>query len=537
MGSIDTSTQASALKVASNVFGALEVVSSREDPDTGETVLYDVLSMGTRFGKDEIKASVSVSIEPTVITAVSRRRRATYPFVASLSVNPPDITVGTDDLVVATAAVYVQGASDQGMMNNYALYVSGTESTSRFDGSLQVNGGFLVEDMNVRGAILGAMENGGNLTLQPGIGADGHEEKISLRDETGSEVLKVSRSGALFSSEVAIDSALSVVGRLAVSGPTVLHGDIQVIGADCTLTGSLDVTGSSTLFALNVPSSTPGSPAAMAASPIRTVFTVPVIVDAALTVNSVAAEQLVVSDWLHVEGGSVQVDANVTITRPIRMDDDVTIGDFLRVSGGYVNISAPLALDRPAGTTALDVRSGDTLLRGGLTVLGSATIGGLIAPMSIHSAATDSVLLSVTESTTTIMQPLDVSGPATMQTISIDPADAQGGALLVSNSATQTSGNLVEIAGTVGQAAMFVSAGDVQLAADLSVGGDTTLQRVSFYNDITALRTTTLRDLSVDPGSSLGGAVTIANSEVQTSGDLFRIAGSTGQVRCPFCSR
>eukprot|EP01052_Picozoa_sp_SAG31_P067912 SAG31_NODE_26718_length_437_cov_1.671598_1_plen_97_part_10 len=83
-------------------------------------------------------------------------------------------------------------------------------------------------------------------------------------------------------------------GQLSVHAPTILQGELRVIGADCLLTGSLEVTGSSTLLAMNIPSST-GSPA-IQASATRAVFTVPMIVDEEMTVNSVITKGMIASN-------------------------------------------------------------------------------------------------------------------------------------------------------------------------------------------------------------------------------------------------
>ena len=116
-----------------------------------------------------------------------------------------------------------------------------------------------------------------------------------------------------------------------------------------------------------------------------------------------------------------------------------------------------------------------------------------------------------------------------MASVVLNPADATGNGLSISNSVPQTSGDLVSVQASVGQSALHVKAGNVNFAADLAVGGDTSLQRAAFVKDVHAMASTALRDLTVDPAAANGGGVLVANSETQLGGDLVRVAGETGQ--------
>ena len=94
-------------------------------------------------------------------------------------------------------------------------------------------------------------------------------------------------------------------------------------------------------------------------------------------------------------------------------------------------------------------------------------------------------------------------------------ACGDGGALRLANAETQASGSLVHLAGTTGQAALVVAAGDVEVAEGLSVGGALS---------VAALAPTEI----VAPGTA-GGALTLRSAGAQSSGDLCVLEGSAGQ--------
>jgi hypothetical protein len=80
--------------------------------------------------------------------------------------------------------------------------------------------------------------------------------------------------------------------------------------------------------------------------------------------------------------------------------------------------------------------------------------------------------------------------------MTLDPNVAAGAALTISNTATQTSGQLAKITGVAGQTALNVAAGSTVL----------------------------------DPNSAAGGGLVVQNTAGQTSGELAKITGSSGQT-------
>lgn len=90
-----------------------------------------------------------------------------------------------------------------------------------------------------------------------------------------------------------------------------------------------------------------------------------------------------------------------------------------------------------------------------------------------------------------------------------------GGALQLQNAETQTSGSLVHLRGTAGQAALEIVAGNVNVAENLIIGG--------------TLSVATLAPTEIAAVGSSGGALILRNDAVQTGGDLFSIEGTAGQ--------
>merc|ERR1712178_634803 len=100
-----------------------------------------------------------------------------------------------------------------------------------------------------------------------------------------------------------------------------------------------------------------------------------------------------------------------------------------------------------------------------------------------------------------------------------------GGGIVVSNTATQTSGELVKITGTASTTAFKVATGNTNLA------GTTT---VSTLTDGTASVTwgafTGTKSFAIDPNAAAGGAIVVTNSATQNSAELVKITGTAGQT-------
>jgi hypothetical protein len=90
-----------------------------------------------------------------------------------------------------------------------------------------------------------------------------------------------------------------------------------------------------------------------------------------------------------------------------------------------------------------------------------------------------------------------------------------GGALQLQNAEAQTSGSLVHLSGTTGQAALKIAAGNVEVDESLIIGG--------------TLSVATLAPTEIAAAGTAGGALILRNEEAQTGGDLFSIEGTAGQ--------
>jgi len=100
----------------------------------------------------------------------------------------------------------------------------------------------------------------------------------------------------------------------------------------------------------------------------------------------------------------------------------------------------------------------------------------------------------------------------------LNPASTSGGALVVSNSATQSSGSLVTFTGSVGQTV-------------LSATGN-----VAVTGGIASTTSLTSAKAILNPNSASGGALIISNTASQSSGSLVTISGKSGYVSdCPCC--
>merc|ERR1712178_510189 len=97
-----------------------------------------------------------------------------------------------------------------------------------------------------------------------------------------------------------------------------------------------------------------------------------------------------------------------------------------------------------------------------------------------------------------------------------------GGGIVVSNTATQTSGELVKITGTASTTAFKVATGNTDLA------GTTTVSTLTDGTaSVTAGAFTGTKSFAIDPNAAAGGAIVVTNSATQTSAELVKITGTT----------
>ena len=111
--------------------------------------------------------------------------------------------------------------------------------------------------------------------------------------------------------------------------------------------------------------------------------------------------------------------------------------------------------------------------------------------------------------------------------ITLDPDSSNGTALTITNNTTQTSGNLVEIEGTSSQTALNVKTGDTILGGSLTVSGTIDNNNSGITNTGSIDGAT---NITLDPDSSNGTALTITNNTTQTSGNLVEIEGTSSQT-------
>jgi hypothetical protein len=112
---------------------------------------------------------------------------------------------------------------------------------------------------------------------------------------------------------------------------------------------------------------------------------------------------------------------------------------------------------------------------------------------------------------------------------------------VVSNTATQTSAELVKITGTAGQTAFKVDTGNTVLS-DTTISSATltacssssaTLTGGSINNMVIGGATKAAAGFTtatIDPNSAAGGGVVVSNTATQTSAELVKITGTAGQT-------
>lgn len=220
---------------------------------------------------------------------------------------------------------------------------------------------------------------------------------------------------------------------------------------------------------------------------------------------------------LLVQGVTDQVAFNVQDGQTY-LDPNSAYGGALTITNSEPQSSGELvSITGYSGQTALQVCEGQTRLDPN-----ASDGGGLIITNSTDQSSGE--LVSITGyAGQTALQVCDG------QTV-LDPNASDGGALLVYNSDTQTTGVLVHIEGTTSQMALQVDDGDVHLDHVTSgdavlTGGSIDAMPIGANTPSTSVFTT----MSVDPSSSSGGAITVTNSATQSSADLMRVTGTSGQ--------
>ena len=116
----------------------------------------------------------------------------------------------------------------------------------------------------------------------------------------------------------------------------------------------------------------------------------------------------------------------------------------------------------------------------------------------------------------------------------LDPDAAAGGAIVVSNSTTQTSGDLVSITGVAGQSALNVAAGDTTLQGTTIADGSNDLVVASHDGGSNGLKlgedlvTATATELNYldgsGPGTVVADTAVVYNGDSQLVGELFTAA-------------
>lgn len=238
---------------------------------------------------------------------------------------------------------------------------------------------------------------------------------------------------------------------------------------------------------------------------------------------------------LAVLDGETQLVSNSSIGNSLYVGNQAeqTDDELLLVDGtlGGQSGGTLLKVEGVLDQRALCVQNGQTVLDPN-----SADGGALTVSNSASQTTGELVSINGNAGTTALL----VSEGTTV----LDPNASDGGALLVSNTDTQTSGSLVTINGETNQTALSVSAGlvvfqdgldDTAIGSSTPAPGAFTTLSASSGLDDTAIGSTTPASASfttvhIDPSNDAGSALTIQNSSTQTSGNLVEIEGDQGQT-------
>merc|ERR1712100_547483 len=126
---------------------------------------------------------------------------------------------------------------------------------------------------------------------------------------------------------------------------------------------------------------------------------------------------------------------------------------------------------------------------------------------------------------TKITGTVTITGAVTGTSATIDPNAAAGGALTISNSATQTSAELVKITGTAGQTALQVAAGDVDIQGDTTITGVITHTKDTESTSKTSGALICSGGIGIAKNIHVGGTADVTGA-VTITGDLGGVNGA-----------
>ena len=245
-------------------------------------------------------------------------------------------------------------------------------------------------------------------------------------------------------------------------------------------------------------------------------------------------------DAFVVNGGKTTLDPNSVSGGALEISNSSTqsSGVLVDISGS----SAEIALQVSEGQTLLDANasSADTLVvQNSDTQDSNSKLVHVIGQSSKMALQVDvgDVQLDNVNSGNAVLTGGSINnmsvGASTASTgsflnVVIDPNNAVGGGLTVTNTATQSSDELVIITGDTNQVALKVAEGDTELAGATTVGAFTATNGID--NTVIGANTPqtgTFTSISIDPDQTNGGAVAISNTSQQTSDNLVTIDGHT----------
>ena len=245
-------------------------------------------------------------------------------------------------------------------------------------------------------------------------------------------------------------------------------------------------------------------------------------------------------DAFVVNGGKTTLDPNSVSGGALEISNSSTqsSGVLVDISGS----SAEIALQVSEGQTLLDANasSADTLVvQNSDTQDSNSKLVHVIGQSSKMALQVDvgDVQLDNGNSGNAVLTGGSINnmsvGASTASTgsflnVVIDPNNAVGGGLTVTNTATQSSDELVIITGDTNQVALKVAEGDTELAGATTVGAFTATNGID--NTVIGANTPqtgTFTSICIDPDQTNGGAVAISNTSQQTSDNLVTIDGHT----------
>lgn len=325
--------------------------------------------------------------------------------------------------------------------------------------------------------------DGGALLVQNGCCTQTSGNLAHVCGEPGQIALRVENGRVQLDPNEALSSNTSV-------GVSVSNATVQTNGKLVNITGTADqiafaVTGGKTTLD---PNSSSGGALEISNSATQT---------SGILVNITGSSSEVA---LQVSEGETRLDANASSADTLVLQNSVTQDSNSKMVH-VIGQSNKMALQVDDGDVQLDnVNSGNAVLTGG-------SINNM--PIGSSTASTGSFV-----------------------SVNIDSNNIAGGGLTVTNTATQSSDELVSITGEMNQVALKVVEGNTELS------GSTTVETLSATNGIdnTVIGGTTpssgsFTTIHVDPNEDTGGAIMVRNTQSQSSGNAVTIDGQTnGQI-------